>query len=79
MLHTAHFDNIIVPPFIDFKTNGLMLFVFSPHLRELDNIIFYTLFIHLFSTELHSMELHSTELHFKKRYRLIMEFYLKVF
>ena len=34
VLHTAHFDNIIVPPFIAFETYGLMLFVFSPNFRQ---------------------------------------------
>ena len=34
VLHTAHFDNIIVPPFIVFETNGLMFLVFSPHFRQ---------------------------------------------
>ena len=34
VLHTTHFDNIIVAPFIAFKTDGLMLFVFSPHYRQ---------------------------------------------
>ena len=33
-LHTVYFDNIIVPPFIAFETNGLMLFVFSPNFRQ---------------------------------------------
>ena len=34
VLHTTHFDNIYVPPFIAFETNGLMLFLFSPHFRQ---------------------------------------------
>ena len=34
VLYTTNFDNIIVPPFIDLKTNGLMLFIFSTHFRQ---------------------------------------------
>ena len=32
--HTTHFDNIIVPPFIAFETDGIILFVFSPHFKQ---------------------------------------------
>ena len=34
VLHIAHLDNTIVPPFIAFETNGLMLFVFSLNFRQ---------------------------------------------
>ena len=34
VLDKAHFDNIIVPSFVAFETNGLMLFVFAPHFRQ---------------------------------------------
>ena len=33
VLHTIYFYNI-VPPFIGFETNRLMLFVFSPHITQ---------------------------------------------
>ena len=48
VLHTAHFDNIIVPSFIAFETNGLMLFVLSPHFRQQDNINFIHRFFIVF-------------------------------
>ena len=32
--HATHFDDIVILPFIACKTNGLMLFVFSPHFRH---------------------------------------------
>ena len=72
--HTTYFDNIIVPPFIAFKTDELVFFVSFPHFTQYDNIIF----IH------HSMELLSTGvvlngIALKTKYLPIMEFYSKVF
>ena len=41
VLHTTHFDNIIVSPFIAFETNGLMLFVLFFHTLENKITLFF--------------------------------------
>ena len=33
-LLVLHFDNIVVPSFMVFETNGLMVFAFSLHVRQ---------------------------------------------
>ena len=54
LLHTAHFDNIIVSPFLVFEISGVIGFVFSTFaLYTIRQHYFYTLFFHRFSMELY--------------------------
>ena len=78
--HTAHFGNIIIPPFIAFEIcRKICSFLYFLH--TLDNkmaLFLYTIFSSFLQRS--CTQLHLTELHLKKkRYLLILEFYLKVF